>query len=61
MRNYYVYLWGLPMKLLDAGTTLDPEVATTNYQDEPVQIVRVTYDPQVGSDVWYVYLDPELA
>jgi len=59
LRNYYVYLWGLPMKLLDAGTVLDPNVLSTTYQDRPVEALRVTYDPEVGSDVWYFYLDPE--
>lgn len=59
LRNYYVYLWGLPMKLRDNGTFLDPEVLETTYQDRAVDAVRVTYDPEVGSDVWYFYLDTE--
>ena len=57
--NYYVYLWGLPMKLLDEGTSLDPDAPSMDYQDKLVQAVRVTYDPEVGSDVWYFYLDNE--
>lgn len=60
LRDYYVYLWGLPMKLLDAGTQLDSEVLDTTYRSRPVQALRVTYDPEVGSDVWYFYLDPEV-
>jgi hypothetical protein len=59
LRNYYAYLWGLPMKLHDNGTLLDPNVLETTYQDRSVDAVRVTYDPQVGSDVWYFYLDTE--
>ena len=59
LRNYYAYLWGLPMKLHDEGTFLDPDVLETIYQDRPVQAVRVIYDPEVGSDVWYFYLDTE--
>ena len=59
LRNYYAYLWGLPMKLLDKGTLLDPDVLDTTYQGEAVQAVRVSYDPEVGSDVWYFYLETE--
>ena len=59
LRNYYVYLWALPMKLHDKGTFLDPDVLETTYQNRQVRAVRVTYDPQVGSDIWYFYLDTE--
>ena len=59
LRNYYAFLWGLPMKLLDKGTLLDPDIQETTYQGETVQAVRVTYDTEVGSDVWYFYLDPK--
>jgi len=59
LRNYYAYLWGLPMKLLDKGTLLEPDVLDTTYPGETVQAVRVRYDPEVGSDVWYFYLDTE--
>ena len=59
LRNYYVYVWGLPMKLHDAGTVLDPDVLETSYQDRSVQAVRVTYEKAVGSDIWYFYLDTE--
>ncbi len=59
LRNYYAYLWGLPMKLHDMGTVLDPEVLETTYQDRSVHAVRVTYEEEVGSDIWYFYLDTE--
>lgn len=59
LRNYYAYLWGLPMKLHDKGTLLDPDVLETTYQGQSVQAVRVRYDPEVGSDIWYFYLDTE--
>lgn len=58
-RNYYLYLWGLPMKLRDPGTHLDPEVVDTTFQGEPVQQIRVTYDAEVGGDTWYFYFHPE--
>ena len=58
MRNYYVYLWGLPMKLRDPGTHLG-EVELTEFMSRPALGLRVSYDEQVGQDIWYVYFDPE--
>jgi hypothetical protein len=56
MRNYYVYLWGLPMKLRDPGTHLGRVTATT-FEDRPVYDLRVTYAEDVGGDIWYFYFD----
>ncbi|MEJ2084445.1 MAG: DUF6503 family protein [Acidobacteriota bacterium] len=58
IRNYYVYLWGLPMKLTDPGTRIDPEIESTEFMGNPVSSIRITYDPDVGSDTWYFYFDP---
>lgn len=58
MRNYYLYLWGMPMKLRDAGTRIDPDVVRTEFLGRPVDAIRVTYDEKVGSDTWYFYFDP---
>jgi hypothetical protein len=57
LRDYYTYLWGLPMKLHDPGTLIDPEVTDAWYQERPVWSVRATYDESVGSDTWYFYFD----
>jgi uncharacterized protein DUF6503 len=59
MRNYYSYLYGLPMKLKDEGTIIDPNVQRTKFQDKPVLSLKVTYDEAVGSDIWYFYFSPE--
>lgn len=61
MRNYYVYLFGLPMKLEDPGTLIDPLVQDVEVDGEMVKRVRVTYDPDVGSDIWNFDFDPETA
>lgn len=61
MRNYYVYLFGLPMKLRDPGTLVDPLVQDVEVDGRAVKRVRVSYDPEVGSDVWYFDFDPETA
>jgi len=59
MRNYYLYLWGLPMKLQDPGTRAAPEARRTEWRGRDAWEVKVTYDPEVGGDLWYFYFDPE--
>jgi hypothetical protein len=58
-RNYYSYLWGLPMKLQDPGTIIDPEIIEATYDDQAVLGLKATYDAAVGGDTWYFYLDPD--
>ncbi len=59
MRNYHIYLYGLPMKLRDPGTMLHPDAQQTTFQDRDVYALKVSYDPEVGTDTWYFYLDSE--
>lgn len=59
LRNYYTYLWGLPMKLRDPGTRLDPEIRDEVFQETPVRALRVTYEAGVGKDTWFFYFDRE--
>ncbi len=56
--GYYGYLYGLPLKISDPGTHLEPDVRTTRFQDREVLALKVTYDAEVGADTWYFYLDP---
>jgi len=58
LRNYYTYLYGLPMKLKDAGTRIGDEVIETTFMGKPVLVLRVTYDESVGKDIWYLYFNP---
>lgn len=58
-RNYYSYLYGLPMKLTNKGTNIDPIVQNTTFDGKPVLALKVTYDKNVGSDTWYFYFNPE--
>ncbi len=58
MKNYYQYLYGLPMKLKDKGTNIDNEVQTKTFQGKKYLVLRVTYDENVGNDIWYFYFDP---
>lgn len=58
-REYYAFMHGLPMKLQDEGALVEPGVIDTTFMGQPVRQVRVTYDPAVGSDIWYFYFHPE--
>lgn len=58
-RDYYSYLYGLPMKLQDPGTILSPVVQEVNFHGKRTLVLEVRYDPDTGSDLWYFYLDPE--
>ena len=60
-RNYYLFLWGLPMKLRDPGTRIDPEITPTTFEGDEVLSVRVTFDPEVGGDTWYFYFETKTA
>ena len=57
-RDYYTYLYGLPMKLKDPGTSLDPIVTRMEFNGKQAIMLQVSYDPEVGSDVWRFYFDP---
>lgn len=58
-KNYYSYLYGLPMKLKDAGTNLSDEVEKRTFKGKAYLSLKVTYDETVGSDVWYFFFDPK--
>lgn len=59
MRNYYGYLYGLPMKLRDSGTKISPKVEKTAFDGKNVYSLKITYEEIVGSDTWYFYFDVE--
>lgn len=59
IRDYYTYLYGLPMKLRDPGTLVDDEVTSTEFDGREVLALKVTYEAGVGGDTWYFYFDPE--
>ena len=58
-KNYYTYLYGLPMKLKDAGTQVSDTVERKNFRGKDYLVLEVTYAKTVGSDIWYFYFDPE--
>jgi hypothetical protein len=59
MRNYYLYLWGLPMKLKDPGTKVQEQILDKEFNGQMAKVAKVTYEEAVGSDIWYFYFAPE--
>lgn len=59
MKNYYSYLYGLPMKLKDKGTIIDPKVETKKFKGKEYLVLKATYKAEVGKDTWYFYFDPK--
>ena len=58
MRDYYLYLWGLPMKLKDAGTIIHETVEKVHFENNTALKLQVTYEETTGQDTWYFYIDP---
>ncbi|MGJ8685525.1 MAG: DUF6503 family protein [Nonlabens sp.] len=58
MKNYYTYLYGLPMKLKDPGTIITDQIEHKTFKGKEYLVLEVMYDENVGSDVWYFYFDP---
>lgn len=58
-RNYYSYLYGLPMKLKDPGTQLDAQVKRRTFKGKEYLVLKATYRQDVGKDTWYFYFNPK--
>ncbi|MGK0296058.1 MAG: hypothetical protein ACI884_002233 [Ulvibacter sp.] len=59
MRNYYTFLYGLPMKLADPGTIIDPVVQKKEFMGKEYLVLKVKYEEGIGKDSWYFYFDPK--
>ncbi len=58
-KNYYTYLYGLPMKLKDEGTILGADVVRKTFMGKEYLVLKASYDEHVGSDVWFFYFNPK--
>jgi len=58
-KDYYTYLYGLPMKLNDPGTLIHETVERKSFKGKDYLVLKATYDEAVGKDTWYFYFDPE--
>ncbi|NVJ89580.1 MAG: hypothetical protein HWD82_09095 [Flavobacteriaceae bacterium] len=58
-KNYYTYLYGLPMKLKDNGTIIHDKVELKNFKGKQYLVLKVTYPKDIGKDTWYFYFNPK--
>ena len=58
-KNYYTYLYGLPMKLKDNGTIIHDKIERKTFKGTAYLVLKVSYDEKVGSDTWYFYFNPK--
>lgn len=58
-KNYYTYLYGLPMKLKDKGTIIHQKVTKTKFKGKDYLVLKATYKKEVGKDTWYFYFNPK--
>ena len=58
-KNYYTYLYGLPMKLKDEGTIIHQKTTIKTFKGKEYLVLKVSYTKEVGKDTWYFYFDPK--
>ena len=58
-KNYYTYLYGLPMKLKDKGTIIHHKVEKRKFKGKDYLVLKVTYSKEIGKDTWYFYFNPK--
>ena len=58
-KNYYTYLYGLPMKLKDEGTIIHQKVEKRQFKGKEYLVLKATYKKEVGKDIWYFYFNPK--
>ena len=58
-KNYYTYLYGLPMKLKDNGTIIHEDVERKTFKGKEYLVLKATYKEDIGKDIWYFYFNPE--
>ncbi|WP_339790020.1 MAG: DUF6503 family protein [Imperialibacter sp.] len=59
LKEVYEYLYGVPMKLKDTGTIIDPAVVEETFNNQSCWVIKVTYDPSTDGETWYFYIDKE--
>ena len=58
-KNYYTYLYGLPMKLKDNGTIIHDKIERKKFKGKEYLVLKATYNKEVGKDTWYFYFNPK--
>lgn len=58
-KNYYTYLYGLPMKLKDNGTIIHSKTERKTFKGKEYLVLKATYEKEIGKDTWYFYFNPK--
>ena len=58
-KNYYTYIYGLPMKLKDPGTLINETIERKTFKGQNYLVLKVTYNENIGRDIWYFYFNPK--
>lgn len=58
-KDYYTFLYGLPMKLKDEGTIVHQKVEKRIFNGKEYWVLKVTYNENVGKDRWFFYFNPK--
>lgn len=56
-KNYYLYLIGMPMKLLDPEAIVQDSVLERTYNTIKYDVIKVNYEPLNKQPVWYFYFN----
>ncbi len=56
-RDYYSYLIGMPMKLLDSEAVINDTIFERTYNDIKYDVIKVNYNPIDKEPVWYFYFN----
>ena len=59
LKNYYTYLYGLPMKIKDPGAIIQNSILKTTFKGKEYLMLKVSYTEDVGDDVWFFYFNPK--
>lgn len=59
LKNYYTYLYGMPIKIMDPGTIITNKVEEKIFQGKDYLVLKVSYTPEVGGDIWFFYFNPK--
>ena len=60
-RNYFGFLGGMPMCLDDPIVQLEADAFEAEFEGRSVPAIRTSFSPDVGTDVWTFYFEPETA
>lgn len=57
--DYFRFLLGQPMKLKDEGVIIEDNIMQKTYKGKEYNVIKVTYEPEVGTYTWLFYFDSQ--